>query len=184
MFIIGQYYKCVNLDKKQYIKSWDYDNGAKLMEHSWIGNGFMGIAICLLINDWHGDRIVWAGDYGDEGLFLDEFDEVQQTHNVYMYASECFEKINPAFDANVLNQQYPFIVNHDKQEYVDIRNCPKSEDDWTIHPLSLLTCSGNGRGGGDYRGNNNFVESWAGNRISVESEAPAGYEEIQPDFIE
>ena len=58
-------------------------------------------------------------------------------------------------------------------------------DGWMIHPLSLLTASGNGRGGGDYRGHNkHLVGLWAGDVISSDSKVPQGYEEITPDFRE
>ncbi|MFR6141800.1 MAG: hypothetical protein ACLUJM_03555 [Finegoldia sp.] len=35
---MGQYYKIINLDKKEYLGSWSYNCGAKLMEFSYIGN--------------------------------------------------------------------------------------------------------------------------------------------------
>ncbi len=64
---MGQYYKPINLDKQQYVYSHDYGNGLKLMEHSWVGNGFVNVVEELIAEggDWHGDRIVWAGDYAD-----------------------------------------------------------------------------------------------------------------------
>src|SRR5208283_4997626 len=73
---MGQYYKPINIDKKQFVYSHDYGNGLKLMEHSYIGNEFVAIVENLikknvakdgtvLTGDWYGDRIVWAGDYAD-----------------------------------------------------------------------------------------------------------------------
>ena len=42
-----------------------------------------------------------------------------------------------------------------------------------LHPLSLLTAEGNGRGGGDYNGPNmDMVGTWARDVISMENEAP------------
>jgi hypothetical protein len=43
-----------------------------------------------------------------------------------------------------------------------------------IHPLPLLTCEGNGRGGGDYYGEdtNNLVGSWARNIIEPTNKKP------------
>jgi hypothetical protein len=53
------------------------------------------------------------------------------------------------------------------------------KDGWQIHPLPLLTCEGNGRGGGDYGGNDqNLVGLWARNTISVSNDIPDGYEEL------
>jgi hypothetical protein len=48
----------------------------------------------------------------------------------------------------------------------------------------LLTSAGNGRGGGDFRGENEFVGTWATDIISVEKEIPADFKEIVPNFIE
>jgi hypothetical protein len=56
---------------------------------------------------------------------------------------------------------------------------------WIIYPLSLLTATSNGRGGGDYHGkNNDSVGYWLGDKISVELEEPKGFEELVPDFTE
>jgi hypothetical protein len=46
------------------------------------------------------------------------------------------------------------------------------------HPLPLLTCEGNGRGGGDYRGDSPLIGSWARDIISVEEVKPEGFEEL------
>lgn len=42
----------------------------------------------------------------------------------------------------------------------------------------------NGRGGGDFRGSNNYVGTWARDVISVESKKPQGFTEIKPNFAE
>jgi hypothetical protein len=47
-----------------------------------------------------------------------------------------------------------------------------------------LTCEGNGRGGGDFRGENDFVGTWARHSISVANTVPKGFTEIVPDFKE
>ena len=67
---MGQYYKPINLDDKQWLYTHDYDTGLKLMEHSWIGNQFVGTVMSLMLKGglWFKKRIVWAGDYyGDQG---------------------------------------------------------------------------------------------------------------------
>lgn len=80
-----------------------------------------------------------------------------------------------------------FIVNHTKKEFVDKRKVP-SIGGWRVHPLPLLTSSGNGRGGGDYHpiddSDGKFVGSWAGDVISVEPVKPEGFTEIRPNFRE
>ena len=80
-----------------------------------------------------------------------------------------------------------WIVNHDTKEFVSLKDLPEedpSEPGWHIHPLSLLTCSGNGRGGGDFRGINTNTGSWAGHNISAEYVIPEGYQELRPNFTE
>ncbi len=81
---MGQYYKIVNLTKKQYLHPHRFGDGLKLMEFSMSASGVMaGLAILLadgngrgsgdlhsdnpIIGSWAGDRIVIAGDYADEG---------------------------------------------------------------------------------------------------------------------
>ena len=83
---MGQYYKVVNITKKQYITPWTFGDGSKLMEFGNNGMGTMtGLAILLssgnglgggdlnsddpIIGSWAGDKIVIAGDYADKGLF-------------------------------------------------------------------------------------------------------------------
>ena len=56
---------------------------------------------------------------------------------------------------------------------------------YKVHPLPLLTCEGNGRGGGDYRPEDHpLIGIWARDVISVEKEKPDGYVEIAFDLIE
>lgn len=71
---MGQYFKIVNLDKRQCLSPWTFGNGAKLLEFSNDGTGMM-VAFAILtasdsgfignsplIGSWAGDRIVIAGD--------------------------------------------------------------------------------------------------------------------------
>lgn len=194
---MGQYYSPVSLDQKQYLYSHDYNSGLKLMEHSWLFNDFVNAVVQLLKpgGNWYQNRIVWAGDYGDEGKFLEDlepktfvadYNQEVYEYNLHTYADDYFEKIQPPSE---YEPELRYIVNHSKNEYVDLQECPKPDDGWIVHPLPLLTSNGNGRGGGDY-GNFHgdtgieYVGTWAGDRISAEYEYPAGFKEITPDFQE
>jgi hypothetical protein len=170
---MGQYYKPCFLDKdKKKVSKWvyshDYDSGLKLMEHSWMLNEFVGAVESQLTPEgkYHKKPIVWAGDYADE--------EPGTEHNLYDKATDK-NKFKPP--AKVVDEKYRYLVNHDKKVYVD-KTKLQSNDGWRIHPLPLLTCEGNGRGGGDYRGEQPIVGSWARDVISVECEMPEGYDEI------
>lgn len=63
---MGQYYVAVNIDKRQVLDPHDYDNGAKLMEWSYIGNRFVTALQNLITDEWKGDRVYVVGDYADE----------------------------------------------------------------------------------------------------------------------
>ena len=81
---MGQYYKIVNLDKKEFIHPHKLGDGLKLLEFGCSKNGTMTVLAILLVNSngrgggdiesdskmvgrWAGDRIVVAGEYGKEG---------------------------------------------------------------------------------------------------------------------
>ena len=89
---MGQYYKIVNVKKKQYITPHTFGDGAKLMEFSMSANGVLaGLAILLadgngrgggdlnseneIVGSWAGDNIVVAGDYADDGKFVKDADQ-------------------------------------------------------------------------------------------------------------
>jgi hypothetical protein len=181
---MGQYYKAVSLDTKQFVSPF----GAKLMEHSWINQSYMLYVQQLLApgNPWHKTSIVWTGDYSDKGLFTED-----PERNLYDLAADEFTNLSdtPITDG----PQTRYIVNHSKNVYIDLSEVPcitilhndLEERKWKIHPLSILTSSGNGRGGGDYRDDDDTnVGSWAGDVISSEYEAPVGMDKFTAFFIE
>ena len=102
---MGQYYKVVNLDKKEYLDPHSFGDGAKLLEFGCSEVGMMtGLAILLadgnnrgggdlrsdhsLIGSWAGDRIVITGDYADEGRFN------KGKQNLYTYAEDNFKNVS------------------------------------------------------------------------------------------
>ena len=184
---MGQYYKSVTVDTKECVVSWDFGSGAKLMEHSWMKNPFVKFVENLIAEDgvWHGKRIVWAGDYADTEPIKygnDIVDENKDDSNRNLY--ELSDVVIKLTSGQKL-KHYRYIINESKKEFVDKNKCPKDNDGWRIHPLPLLTCEGNGRGGGDYHGDNmDFVSIWARDIITVSSKKPKGYKEIKPDFLE
>lgn len=108
---MGQYYKIVNLDKREYVRPWDCGDGAKLMEFGLSAQGTMSCLAILLadgnnrgggdlrsdnpiIGSWAGDRVVVTGDYADDGKFIPEGTVVKVDgrrvldFNLYTWASE------------------------------------------------------------------------------------------------
>ena len=59
---MGEYFKWVNVDKKQYLSPYDFDQGNKLHESMYRGNPLLSALHSLLSNEWKGDRILFLGD--------------------------------------------------------------------------------------------------------------------------
>ena len=92
---MGQYYRIINLDKKEFLNPYAFGDGAKLLEFGASGSGEMcGLAILLAdgngqgggdlfvpedapesvknaVGSWAGDRIVISGDYAEAGRFIE-----------------------------------------------------------------------------------------------------------------
>ena len=168
---MGQYYKPMSIDKMQHLSSHDYGNGLKLMEHSYIGNNLVNTVESLLApgGEWYKNRLVWAGDYADEE---------ENGDNLWTQVGD--DPIEPEDMEKVESGRY--IVNHTEREFVDKDDVPQDEEGWMVHPLPLLSCEGNGRGGGDYRRNNSHIGDWARDKISIEKEEPKDFDEIIPHF--
>jgi hypothetical protein len=183
---MGQYYIVFilapkNQTQQDVIRHWisprTYGDGVKLMEHSYMRNSFVLLVESLLspAGSAYMSRIVWSGDYADKEPGSDgNLQELGRSNQ--QFTSPMVKKIT----------DYRYIVNHDKQQYVDKQKKYLDEDgnevESRIHPLPLLTVEGNGRGGGDYYGENDKVGIWARDVISVEMEAPADYTELEVNF--
>lgn len=131
---------------------------------------------------WYKDKIVWAGEYAFDGLFVPEGHE----GNLYDCTKDCtFERVL----TNPVKAISRYLLNHDKKQFIDIGDSlPMNSSGWIIHPLSLLTAVCNGQGNGDFYTSDkkmlSYVGSWAGDSISAEDSFPVDYEEIKPDFVE
>ena len=69
---MGQYYKAVNIDKREYLLPHSFNCGFKLMESCYVGNDFVNALTSLLSGPWHGDQVMYIGDYAwDEGVLGD-----------------------------------------------------------------------------------------------------------------
>lgn len=172
---MGQYYVGVALNAEKnkiiaHVESWDYGSGSKLMEHSYLGNKFVNAFENLIYNNPM--PVVWAGDYADPE---------QDTEDNLFSLTDKKTHYKPSSPLSTKKSKY--IINHDTKQYVD-KTKVIDNNGWTLHPLSLLTADGNGRGGGDFRGDSELVGSWARNLISVSEEFPEGYEELIFDLAE
>jgi hypothetical protein len=200
---MGQYYKLVILNSRKksypnkkkvaaYLTSWDYDNGAKLMEFSWIGNNFVG-TLESLINKENGKYayypIIVAGDYADEEPYSLNGEKL----NLYDIATDYGTKIGPQ-DAPE-PKHYRYIINEDKKVFIDCERVKISDTytndkgevyEYRVHPLPILCCDGCGRGNGDYRGNHREIGAWKRNVVVVSDHRPDEneYREVFYNFID
>jgi hypothetical protein len=151
-----------------YFLSFDFGNGLKLMEHSYLGNNFVDYVVSQLMPGapFHKCRVVWQGDYANP-----EPDVNIQLHG---YCNE-HEELHIRPEKRVSASTVPganFLVNYSKSQYVDFSHITDTD----IHPLPLLTWETHGGGGGDFRGSDpqGLCSSWARDVIGAEAELPAG----------
>ena len=190
--IMGQYYKpsVLNEDKTQVLAATcplDWNSGMKLMEHSYYGVGVVRAAVELLKDKFKGHRFVWAGDYADDTI-----------GDKNVYGVPCIEDFTSLLDVEKTPSPYgdgdiyhlpeeygqaKYLLNYDKKLAVELGF--EDDYDWNIHPLPLLTAESNGRGGGDYWGDEiELVGSWAYDHIGAADEMPEDFKVLEVDFRE
>lgn len=70
---MGEYFKPMNLDKKEFIDPHSLGSGAKKWEQAAADAPSVGSALIYLLADrWYGDRIVLESDYNSEGHYFDK----------------------------------------------------------------------------------------------------------------
>lgn len=167
---------------------------AKLCEHSWWPNDFVN-GVCLdILNSKGVNRIAWIGDYAD--TFLDytglESHNGLDKEQIKRMHKRCWTIKGIAVNHTDFTLDGLFLINHTKKEYVDCSQYYKDsvmKDSWCFHPLPLMTCIGNGLGGGDYRSatddsTEEYVGAWAWDEISIEDKPDPDYLAIFPIFKE
>lgn len=164
---MGQYYMPVikrgNVLRRVY--SHDFGNGLKLMEHSYIDNNFVNVVANELVEN--PAQLYWMGDYTEESDLFSP----SMFKRLYGYAWQRSE--NDRTTVENPNEEFDwtkdwYYVNETKKEYMLM---PKPGN-WIINPISLLTATSNGRGGGDYHKDNEYVGYWMGDRVYLSLEKP------------
>ena len=195
-------------DKIEQAKSSYYNyHGLKIMEHSWLRNDLVNGVAKRLLNKK--GRVVWVGDYSDEGIFkstdgtetpltLEELynasrksGEDENGYNIYeggLPDNVKFMKLvryNPNF-----TMEHKFLINLTKKEYVHLDEYISrsiSEDGWCVHPLPLLTSTGGDNGGGDYHEcfiDSHLVGHWAYDELIIKEVEPKGFTKLDVTFSE
>lgn len=196
---MGQYYRpvIVTENKTHIFKNWlrtidgtsDYQ-GAKITEHSWIGNHWVDSVLSRLYNKQA--RVMWVGDYTERKPVISADDTVTPISAVEYYntsqAALARQGINATIHGSVKQRKTDykwddkFIVNLSRKEYLNmheyiLRSTSTATDweGWCIHPLPLLTSTGGDQGGGDYH--SSFIDAyyvgrWAFDLITVTKVEP------------
>lgn len=173
---MGQYYKAINIDKMKYLDPHSYGQGAKLMEHSYVGNRLVGAVMALLKdgNAWFKSRIVWCGDYYDDEGETPYYTMVENPDHLPDVESMKKEEAEKCI-----------LVNYSRKEYVDLSKVKEDSSGYKISPLPLLTACGNDRGGGDYfdySPDYNKVGIWKEDKLGIVTEIPYGFWELNVSF--
>lgn len=202
---MGQYYAPVVIDQREnptvmwWFLAHIYGNGLKLMEHSYVGNELVRAVETFLRMDG-GMRLVWAGDYADpescgENLYQLTGSGEEDGYGRCVAIRAGLEPLYPGYEPTLTeitekckvldiplaeDEDCRYVINLDTGCYVDTALAPRPYEDFDakLHPLPILTCEGNGRGGGDYHGETSVVGSWARRRVTVSGRVPQGYSEV------
>lgn len=203
---MGQYFELVNISEGVvFEQNFNTIGGMKLTEHSYLTNPLAVELRARLAWQWRNGRIAHLGDYASDGgsandVYKKYQDILSDTENLehQKIILEDVEKMD-AFE-------YPYILNNDKKEYVDILTALPHEIAieanenlekfklklWVFDPVLMLTAVGNGMGGGDYSVETypdyDLVGRWAGDRLSATNECQtfdlSGYKKLEPLFFE
>jgi len=208
---MGQYYKPLIIypdESMATLYSHAFDCGAKLTEHSWIGNDLVNAVYSRIHKKPR--KVAWIGDYSKDNYV--ECNEPYTQHLNHEEFMECYEhawgedergeEIPPSRysneDLNLINHdtREMYLINHDLRVYLDlgkyIERCTVKEGNWEgfcINPLPLLTACGNGRGGGDFRNSESnvgyeLVGIWAFDELELSDTLPTSYTECDYVFQE
>lgn len=219
---MGQYYRPVNLDKKECLDPHKFNGGLKLMETCYVGNNYIDALTYLLANDWHGDRVILCGDYawedgGSQATVLHrmaesdpyessenftdrstDFSCCNKTWSVYVKGNNMrlghFEEVKLQGSFHIDAGHCRYVVDETAGRFYDREKAPVAWMGKTdggeeyiarTDPLSIFMAVGNGLGGGDYHGPNEYlVGSWVGHDITAANEPPVGCTEIECPFDE
>ncbi|MBR0289847.1 MAG: hypothetical protein IJQ82_12800 [Selenomonadaceae bacterium] len=190
---MGQYYMAVlgnefGTDCKVFNRSVDGEyTFAKLLEHSWWENSFVNSFSERLYNEL--GRVIWCGDYADEP---DDFAFPNCSASyIPCYREVWGDKVQMLSSTSTnFKLDDKFLINYDMKQYVDLNEYKEKSIDkhgWCIHPLTLITAVGNGRGGRDFHeGNIGFehVGIWAWHLLTISDAPEKDFTKLNLVFIE
>lgn len=180
-----QYYRAAirNWTKVKYFSTYDFDNWAKLMEHSYVWNRYVNVVMKELFNNpW---RVYWMWDYWNDVLENFQLPEkamwaqyvYDRVWNTKINNEKCWDVVWQIVWAEKIDNEaecrydlnYWFIVFHDHKTIIDMSQY--ETDNFSIHPLPLLTAVWNGQWGWDYSWvNEDVVWIFAWDYVTIEND--------------
>lgn len=187
---MGQYYKIVNLTKKEYFNTL---GGKKLTDWCFCGDRTIAFLYHLLQTSWKEDVVVVAGDYFHK-------EKNQGHYDGQLYAvdqDELFKEISyKDYEFNTISSfrivQKGMFINYTKREFIDLTELPKSRILDIPSPIALMIALGNDeQEGGDYTGINKFIVGrWGFDKVGIEPQADVndllmkGFSCVKPNFMD
>lgn len=151
---MGQYYKIINVDKKQVMEPLDFENGMKLTEWAWSGNWLVLALLNLLKDEWKGDRVYVVGDYAETkdrkddseeiwykahdkiygDILLDHLIHLKKTEGIILFGRDEYMPTIYAMtehwerikpgDVECRRSDVRYIYNHQTEQFIDLLHCP------------------------------------------------------------
>ena len=180
---MGEYYKWVNIDKKEYINPHDFDKGAKLSETSNVDSPVLLALAELMQERWKDDRIIFLGDEIEtpertDNEVLNVLYEQRKSKEGLGYDEEyVFEEYyNISSLCQKMKRYSRYIVNVSKEVYIDTEKLPlrKREDgtEYRVSPIPFLMAYGRMAEEEENMG------IWIGDIVRFEGKRPEGYTDV------
>lgn len=175
---MGQYYEAAikqqNAKNWNRFNSWNLNCSAKLCDHASQDSLY---TVAMKVKLFHKPHlVVWAGDYADPEPGTEKclYESARRGKLEYGKVIRRAQKLYPRMH---------YLVNHTKQVYFDYKLIEPDTLGIRLDPLPILTNESNGRGGGDYFGDNKEQAGiWARDLISIEETIPEGYTVFECPF--
>ncbi len=153
---MGAYYECTLNHKRYDVHA--MNQGAKLMEHSYLENDYVNVMMGALIGN--PKEVVWLCDYHEKD------DKTSHTWDNTKEIGEYPTKPRVKLDYFILNhtKKVSINVNHLHDLYTE-----HNVSSWHIHPIPILCNSDEmSQGGGDYHKEDSRRASWCGDTLEVQ----------------